>query len=272
MTAGAVARPPFRLAAGGAGARVWWATWALLAVAAAFAVVAGLDLSYLLRVRAALPAPDLAVLRTGQQLGTAEMVLFFVLLVVVFGWHRLGVVAVHGLGEDPAELLRTVPMTVFQAGAAATVVLAALLPGGSILAVDTFGVRLRWMLPILVARLALVALLGVAVLVLRRRIHAALLRSGVAPRRRGPAHGRTLASIVPRLPVAGDAWWAEVADWVAMDGDELVLEEELGDDRRTHLVGPGTDLAALRRELRPGATLTLYTGDPTDESLTAQLP
>jgi hypothetical protein len=272
MTQSATAQPPFRLAAGGAGARVEWATLGLLAVAGVFAVVAGFDLAYLLRVRAALPAPDLHVLLTGQSLGTSEMVLFFVLLAATYGWYLLNVAVLRGLGEEPAAVLRTTLLTLFQVGAAATLVAGAVLPDADFLATHAFGVRLRWMLPILVARLALAALLGVAVLGLRRRMYAALLRSGVAPRSSRPPERMTLlemsksaAMIVPPLPVAGDAWWSEVADRATAAGVALPLLERLGEDRRWHRVEPGADLTALRESLRPGTTVTLYATERANE-------
>lgn len=234
MTANTTAGPPFRLAAGGAGARVESATWGLLAVAGVFAVVAGFDLDYLLRVRAVLPAPDLHDLQAGQALGTSEMVLFFVLLAAMFAWYLLNVAAVRGLGEHPAAVLRTTPLTLFQVGAAATLVAGATLPHADFMAAHAFGVRLRWMIPILAARLALTALLGVAVLGLRRRVYAAMLRSGVAPLPSRPPEPMTLleiskraAMVVPPLPVAGDAWWSEVADRVAAAGSALPLHDRL---------------------------------------------
>ncbi|HTJ37599.1 MAG TPA: hypothetical protein VL738_30580 [Dactylosporangium sp.] len=272
MTASATAGPPFRLAAGGAGARVEWATWALLAVAGVFAVVAAFDLTYLLRVRAALPSPDLHVLHAGQGLGTSEMVLFFVLLAATLAWYMLNVAAVRGLGENAAAVLRTTPMTLFQVGAAATLVAGATLPHADFMAAHAFGVRLRWMIPILAARLVLAALLGVAVLGLRRRVYAAMLRSGVAPLPSRPPERMTLlemskraAMVVPPLPVAGDAWWSEVADRVAAAGSALPLLERSGEERRWHRVEPGADLAALRESLRPGATVTLFAIEPADE-------
>ncbi|MEV6926051.1 hypothetical protein AB0M46_16360 [Dactylosporangium sp. NPDC051485] len=272
MTADAAARPPFRLAAGGAGARVEWATWGLLAVAGVFAVVAAFDLADLLRVRAGLPAPDLHVLQAGLGLGTGEMVLFHVLLAALCAWYLFNVAALRGLGEQPAAVLRTIPLTLFQVGAAATLVAAATLPRADFMAAHAFGVRLEWMIPILVARLALTALLGVAVLGLRRRLYAAMLRSGVAALPSTPPERMTLlemsqraAMFAPPLPVTGDAWWSEVADRVAAAGSALPLLERSGEQRRWHRVEPGADLAALRESLQPGATVTLFTTEPVDE-------
>ncbi|MGI5177214.1 hypothetical protein ACQEVZ_12855 [Dactylosporangium sp. CA-152071] len=271
----AAVRPPFRLAAGGAGARVEWATWGLLAVAGVFAAVAADDLAYVLRVRAALPSPDLHVLVAGQGLGTAQMVLFFVLLAAVFGWYLLGAAAVRELGEEPATVLRTTALTVFQVGAAATLVAGATLPHADLLAAHGFEVRLRWMIPILVARLALAVLLGVAVFGVRRRVYAALLRSRLAPRRSRSQERASLLElskravpVVPPLPVAGDAWWSEVAGRVAAAGTALPLLERSGGERRWHRVGPGEDLTALRESLPPGATLTLFATEPADPDAT----
>ena len=87
------------------------------------------------------------------------MVLFFVLLAATYGWYLLNVAVLRRLGEEPAAVLRTTLLTLFHAGAAATLVAGAALPDADFLATHTFGVRLRWMLPILVARLALAALL-----------------------------------------------------------------------------------------------------------------
>ncbi|MFF5232511.1 hypothetical protein [Dactylosporangium sp. NPDC000521] len=269
--AGAAVPPPFRLAAGGAGARVEWATWALLAVAGVFAAVAADDLAYVLRIRAALPAPDLHTLVAGQRLGTAEMVLFFVLLAAVVGWFLLGAATVRELGEEPAAVLRTSTLTAFQVGAAATLVAGATLPRAYLLTPHDFEVRLRWMIPILVARLALVVLLGVAVFGVRRRMYAALLRSGLAPRRSRPQERASLLEmskravpVVPPRPVAGDAWWSEVADRVAAAGTALPLLERSGGQRRWHRVQPGEDLTALRESLTAGATVTLFTTEPAD--------
>jgi hypothetical protein len=108
--------------------------------------------------------------------------------------------------------------------------------------------------------------LGLAMFGQRRRIYAALLASGVAPLRgRSDEPPVTLLELTRRAsaivvppPVAGDAWWSEVADRVAAAGAALPLLEVSGEDRRWHRVEPGADLAALRGSLRPGATVTLF--------------
>jgi hypothetical protein len=268
VTANTAAAPAFRRAAGGAGARFEYAMWPLCAVAAVFAVVAAFDLAYLLRVRAALPTPDLRVVSAGQHLGTAEMVLFVVLFGASVIWYRLTIAVIDGLGVNPTRALSVV-VTVWLVGAAATVGAGGFLPRADLAAADAFGVRLRWMVPILVARLALTAVLGLAMFGQRRRIYAVLLASGVAPLRGRSGEPpvtlleltrRASAIVVPLvpLPVAGDAWWSEVADRLATAGAALPLLEVAGEDRRWHRVEPGADLAALRGSLRPGATVTLF--------------
>jgi hypothetical protein len=145
------------------------------------------------------------------------------------------------------------------------------------------------MVPIVTARLVLSALLVILVFGLRRRVYAALLRSTVAPLPLPSQRPMTLldisrnaAAITPPLPIAGDAWWAEVADRVAAAGTALPLLESAGpDDGEWLVVAPGADLAALRATLRPGATLTLLSRPPAagappqlddPEALTAVVP
>ncbi|MFI5915125.1 hypothetical protein [Dactylosporangium sp. NPDC051541] len=254
----------FRRAAGGAAATVQLVMWGVAAVAAAFAVVAAFDLVYLYRVEATLPAPDLELLSAGQGLGTSELVLFWGVIVVFGGWFVLTARTLRELGEDPKRVLFTPWTLTFQVGAAATLVAARVLPGADAVDADAFGARLRWMAPILEARLALVAVLGVVLFTLHRRVYAVLRRSTVAPLRRPADRPATLLDLMGRAsaialppPPAGDAWWSEAARLVAGAADPLELLESLDGDDRRHPVGPGTDLAAVRASLRPGATLTL---------------
>ncbi|GAA3293705.1 hypothetical protein Dvina_19545 [Dactylosporangium vinaceum] len=255
---------PFRRAAGGAGATVQWLMWGVAAVAAVFAVVAGFDLVYLSRVEAALPEPDLDLLRAGQGLGTSELILFWGVVIVYALWFVLTSRALQRLGEDANRVLLTPWSITFQVGALATIIAARTLPGADAVNADEFGARLRWIAPILAARLGLVALLGVVLFTLYRRVYAALLRSGVAPLRDPAEQPVTLLDLLQRAsvislpaPPADDAWWSEAAGLIAASATPLNLVETLDGDIRQHQVDAGTDLAALRAALRPGARLNL---------------
>ncbi|WP_432988455.1 hypothetical protein [Dactylosporangium sp. CA-233914] len=163
MTAGTQAAPPFRRAAGGAGARIEAVMWMLLAAIGVFAVVAAFDLVYLARVLATLPGPDLGRLAAGENLGVTEMVLLWGLLLVYAVWFVMTGRVVRDLGADPAPVLRTTPMTLWQVGAAVTLVTAFVLPKADLMATGAFGERLRWMVPIVAVRLGLAVVLVAAV-------------------------------------------------------------------------------------------------------------
>lgn len=276
MTATA-GRVPLRHAAGGAGAGVAWSLAALLAVTAVFAGVAAVDLVHLHRVIGALPSPATHPLRVGQQFGTAEMLLFYGHLIAVVGWLRLTAAVLGRFDDRPFEVLRTAPIVLWRIGVAATIAAAVALPHADLFGGDRFRVRLRWMEPILAARLALVVLLVLALIGLRRRVHAVLLRSGVAPStRRPPPQSLSLLEIaqrasviVPPLPVAGDAWCADAVGLATAAGQPLPLLESSGDEhRRWLLVAPGSDPATLRQRLLPGAVVTLFPTAPSGDTET----
>ncbi|WP_238017299.1 hypothetical protein KZZ52_25415 [Dactylosporangium sp. AC04546] len=270
MTATA-ARPPLRLAAGGAGAHLDWALWGLLAVLALFAVSAVADLVAVLGVLAQLPVPPIDRLDAGQTAGTVETVLCYGHLFAVGAWFVLAGRLLRRLGADPNPVLRTTPIVLWRIGIAATVAAAVALPRATVFEPGAFATRLHWMIPILVARLALTALVMAALFGVRRRVHEVLLASGVPPRpdpRRDTGPSLRAAPLTPfparPVTVADDAWWAEVAARASAAGEPLPLLESWGATRRRWLlVAPSADLAALRATLLPGATVTLF-GPPGD--------
>ncbi|GGM55386.1 hypothetical protein ACFFX1_19775 [Dactylosporangium sucinum] len=175
-------RPPLRRAAGGAGAHLDWALWGLLAVLALFAASAVADLVAVLGVLARLPAPPIDRLDAGQTAGTVETALWFGHLLVVGAWFVLAARLLRRLGTDPGPVLRTWPVVLWRFGVAATLAGAMVLPRATVFEPGAFATRLRWMVPILVARLALTAVLAVALFLVRRRVHEVLLASPVPPR------------------------------------------------------------------------------------------
>ncbi|WP_433222285.1 hypothetical protein ACQP00_23050 [Dactylosporangium sp. CS-047395] len=269
----APASAPFRRAAGGVAARVEYAGWVLAVVAAVYVVVTALDLAAVVRVRAALPAPALDVLKSGQGLGVGEVVLFIGLLLAALAWRLLAARTVDELREERGDVLRSGFLVAFQVGVAATVIAGGVLPTADLMATHDFDVRLRWMIPILVARLLLAVVLGVAVWRVRGRIHAALLRSGVAAVPRGGEPRMTLLELSKRAaaikvppPPADDSWWSEVAARVSSAPASLALLEVVDDERHWHVLEPGADMAAVRAAIRPGATVTLLPAVDTDPS------
>ncbi|WP_433063712.1 hypothetical protein [Dactylosporangium sp. CS-033363] len=282
----AAAPAPFRRAAGGVAARVEYAAWVLAAVGAVYVLVTALDLAAVVRVRAALPTPDLDALKSGQGLGVAEVVLFIALLLTAVAWRLLAARTVDELrlGEAAGDVLRSGFLLVFQIGVAATVIAGGVLPSADLMATGDFDVRLRWMIPILAARLLLAVVLGVAVWRVRGRIYAALLRSGVAAVPRGGEQRMTLLELSKRAsaitvppPMAGDDWWSSVSERLSSSSSSRALLEAVGDERHWHVLEPGADLAAVRAALRPGATVTLLDAvdaDPSDDpdALSAVVP
>jgi hypothetical protein len=171
----------FRTAAGGVAARLDNAMWFVLATAAIFVLVAVADVSALLHVSAALPAPPLGELQLGQRLGMYETLLFYGHLLFAAVWYYLCTALVRSRGADPALVLATRPVVAWRIGVVATVAAGFALPHASLLDGHRFEVELQWMIPLLVVRVALTALLVVAVFGLRRRMHEVLLHAPDAP-------------------------------------------------------------------------------------------
>ncbi len=100
-----------------------------------------------------------APLRAGQRLGTAEMVLFYGHFVAVAVWLRLTGAVLGRFADGPGEVLRTTPLVLWRIGVAATIGAAVALPHADLFDEGRFGARLRWMEPVLAARLAPAVLL-----------------------------------------------------------------------------------------------------------------
>ncbi|HTJ39976.1 MAG TPA: hypothetical protein VL738_42805 [Dactylosporangium sp.] len=169
--------PAFRHAAGGVAERLESAMWFVLATAAAFAFVAVADVVALLRIIPALPAPPLGPLQLGQRLGGYETFLFYGHLVFAGVWYFLCTALVRSRGADPGAVLTTRAVVAWRIGIVATVAAGFALPHASLVDGHWFELRLEWMIPLLLARLALTALFVVAVFGLRRRMHELLLRA-----------------------------------------------------------------------------------------------
>ncbi|WP_433616645.1 hypothetical protein ACQP2P_15375 [Dactylosporangium sp. CA-139114] len=164
----------FRTAAGGIAARLDNAMWFVLATAAIFAFVAVADVVALLRIIAVLPSPPLGDLQLGQRLGTYETLLFYFHLLFAGVWYYMCAALVRSRGAEPVPVLTTWTVVAWRTGVVATVAAGLALPHASLVDGHWFELRLEWMIPLLLARVALAALFVVAVFGLRRRMHEVL--------------------------------------------------------------------------------------------------
>lgn len=139
------------------------ALWGVLGLAGLFAVAAVADLVAALVVLPRLPSPSPDLLDLGERLGTAQTVLFYAHAAAAVAWFAY-VERGHGAG------LRTGPAVAWRLGAAVTVAATFALPHTGLIGDGLFTARLEWMVPVLLARLGLVALLVVAAQGVRRRL------------------------------------------------------------------------------------------------------